>query len=268
MIFNSSDNNMVPNFSIVSGTVEPVARTQNLIWIYTDYPIAGYAISKDEPTEVYGGLIWIKTGSEGNDTFSVFENDIVTVTPVSAILYHEHSDGDITSERVPVRRYTADGSYIEWGDGIIFNAEYDTYKWVTTAANTGGTAPVCGYGIWNETNCIHIGSTRGVSTSGTALTDIPVDLSNWNTLTATVPVLSSTSTTNTTLSLGVWTSISGSESSMVKGTSITYTVLSTGGRTINVDVSDLDGLHHIGFYFNHGNSTTISSATISEIRLS
>lgn len=264
MIFNSSDNNMVPNFNIVGGTTKPTIQTDNTIWINTEYSITGYAISEEQPSEAYDGMIWIKTGTTDVYKFSVFEHNTLIACPSTAFQYRNERWTSVTAIR-----YNADGSYDRWGDGIIFDNDYTDRTWTITPESKSYEKPAFGLTTSDGANILCIGNVLNESTKGTVLTTDVIDLSDRDTLTVTISKVGNSYGASATLYVGVWPAISGSSSDMVAGTSAHFSSSSSVPRVKTVNVADLDGLYHIGFYFSYSPTNGSSAyAYVSEIALS
>lgn len=267
MIFNSSSDGALPNFSIVGGTKEPTTRSYNTIWVKTSINITGYAFDNDEPTNPYDGMVWIKTGDDNIDAFSVFEPSTTMVFPSKTFQY---SSG--VWKPVYAKRYHDSVSFTEWLDGIIFKENYDKTEWTIRAQSSSSStyaAPSFTTSTYNGVTCKYIGAASGTSSvvRGTVITTDTVDLTLWDKLTVTVPRVVNSSGQNTSFRVCVWKTPTDSSVDAIATKSITFTATSDDAQTLELNVSELDGSYYVGFYFLTNRIGTYG-VYISEIRLS
>ena len=103
------------NFEVVGSVVEPASPTENMIWINTDVEIAGYKFSATEPENPIEGMAWITVGNSSAVSFSMIDDDSVTIYPLSA---KQYVSGAWVS--VETKSYQG-GVWVDWWNGDLFD---------------------------------------------------------------------------------------------------------------------------------------------------
>jgi hypothetical protein len=87
MIMNMTGGGAPLNFKVVGGAAAPDNPRENTIWVNTDVPITGWAMSFNEPAEPYEGMVWIVTGTRGRNVFNALKKNTLAISPMAAKQY-------------------------------------------------------------------------------------------------------------------------------------------------------------------------------------
>lgn len=88
MIFNMTGGGSAGlNFKIVGSTSQPTNPTENMIWVSTDTPIAGYFFSSAEPEVLTEGMLWFVIGSSSPAAFNALKKNGLMIYLISANQY-------------------------------------------------------------------------------------------------------------------------------------------------------------------------------------
>lgn len=229
------------NFKVV-GNPQPETAKENTIWIDTA-EINGCAFSAAAPKNPDPGMVWIYTGTSSVVAFNALKKNSVMVYPISAKQYVGGAWVDVSA-----KSYQG-GVWVDWWNGELY-----TYgnEW---AGITGGW-----YGVNVASNAV-TGSSNVVVTKNAdyielrlatdgqkncmLLTNSPIDLTDFSTVSFTGYISQGKADPNRGAYgyLNIYQDIS-ANSTLVQ---VARQNISNDGKesTVTIDVSDLNGLHHI-----------------------
>lgn len=122
------------NFEVVGGTTQPTNPKENTIWVNTDTPIAGWALSVDAPENPAEGMVHVTVGSFSLIGFNALKRNSIEILPVSVSQY---INWQWTTMEAMIFQ---DGMWKEWAAGRIYylGEEYiDFTGGISIASNSG-----------------------------------------------------------------------------------------------------------------------------------
>ena len=87
---NLSSKNL-PNYTIVSNTIQPSNPRTNTIWVNTEEQMTDYIIDSAQPSNPTQGLVWIKTDAGAVCTFNAVRGKEIEISPVGVFQYIDNS---------------------------------------------------------------------------------------------------------------------------------------------------------------------------------
>lgn len=221
MIFNVSGGGASLNFKVMGGTSQPVTTTENTIWVNSSAPITSWLFSATEPGNPSEGMVWITIGTGSVVAFNALRKNALTVYPISAKQYVSGQWVDKTA-----MSYQA-GGWHSWVTDIIAydGGEKDVELTFSKASDKGS----------------YIQLTLSANSSTATVKTEAVDLTGLRTLEVKYSSRTGTGELDTFFYAVVWNEAGSKEVSKSKaGTTAT-------SGTLTVDISELSGMHRIGF---------------------
>ena len=118
------------NFNLVGGVTQPADPKENTIWVNTDVPIAGWALSFTEPSEPEEGMVWIVTGTSSKVAFNALKKNTLMVYPTTCKQFVNGAWNNVTAKSY------IDGEWVEWRDYLFIENVGQQVPWVFKALNT------------------------------------------------------------------------------------------------------------------------------------
>ena len=229
------------NFNLVGGVTQPADPKENTIWVNTDVPITGWALSFNEPAEPEEGMVWVVIGANGYNVFNALKKNTLAVSPMAA---KQYTNGEWVGREAQIY---LDG---EWKDFLLYmvkdgcavyplKVEGKPYDTSNPSGWSGGNAvPGDGYiSVSGTSNGYGIAFVEGI------------DL----TATRTLTIEGTFNLTGGRSKLLVWSSIG----TYISDNVVRSVSLPNGYGSVSLDVSGLSGVHSVG----------ISSASTNEQKI-
>lgn len=249
-------NNIVEvNYSVVGGTNEPAAPTQNMIWIKTD-TLGRVFFGGNTPRESFvDNDVWIYTGNTSNVSFSALKIGNNYVNIICPLFVKQYING--TWEKVEAISWQ-DGRWVDWWTGKLYD-NGELYKGIT-----GGWIAKeypCGIGYtgsqlnkpsltFNDTN---ISASLSGGGGGIICTANPIDVSNFSTLRISgTPVWSGGA-----VRLCLWPNFDGSWDTNAAA-SFSFPT-SSKADVYELEIDNLSGSYYIGIGLYHNATITFNS---------
>ena len=120
------------NFNLVGGVTQPADPKENTIWVNTDAPITGWALSFAEPSEPYEGMVWIVTGTSSKVAFNALKKNTLMVYPTTCKQFVNGAWNNVTAKSY------IDGEWVDWLAYLFIENGGQQVPWVFKALNTKG----------------------------------------------------------------------------------------------------------------------------------
>ena len=132
MIINMTGSAPALNFKVVGGAAAPDNPKENTIWVNTDAPITGWALSFAEPSEPEEGMLWIVTGTNSKVAFNALKKNTLMVYPTACKQFVNGAWNNVTAKSY------IDGEWVEWRDYLFIENVGQQVPWVFKAMNAKG----------------------------------------------------------------------------------------------------------------------------------
>jgi hypothetical protein len=132
MIINMTGSAPALNFKVVGGAAAPDNPKENTIWVNTDVPITGWALSFAEPSEPEEGMVWIVTGTNSKVAFNALKKNTLMVYPTTCKQFVNGAWNNVTAKSY------IDGEWVEWRDYLFIENVGQQVPWVFKAMNAKG----------------------------------------------------------------------------------------------------------------------------------
>ena len=225
------------NFEVVGGTTEPTNPTENTIWVNTDVPITKYHFSVNQPENMSDGEVWFSTGTFSLAEFDVFKDNSLLVYPLRT---QQYIDNILTNKTTMIYQ---NGEWKTFGIWLIDNENCVSFTCdncsISSVNSNGLNIRLATYSgnvaaLFWASNMYDLTNINTISTSGVSGTAIN---NSYRVCLATYPTTPYFNGSN-------------------HNCSALIQVTSGGGETI-LDVSDLTGLHYVGFHILAPGSSTV-----------
>lgn len=133
MIINMTGGAPALNFKVVDVATAPATPQKNTIWVNTDVPIAGWALSFTEPSEPEEGMVWIVTGTSSKVAFNALKKNTLMVYPTACKQFVNGAWNNVTAKSY------IDGEWVDWLAYLFIENGGQQVPWVFKALNTKGT---------------------------------------------------------------------------------------------------------------------------------
>ena len=130
MIINMTGSAPALNFRVVGGTAAPNNPKENTIWVNTDAPITGWALSFAEPSEPEEGMVWIVTGTSSKVAFNGLKKNTLMVYPATCKQFVNGAWNNVTA-----KSYIG-GEWVDWLAYLFIENGGQQVPWVFKALNT------------------------------------------------------------------------------------------------------------------------------------
>ena len=118
------------NFNLVGGVTQPADPKENTIWVNTDVPISGWALSFAEPSEPEEGMVWIVTGTSSKVAFNALKKNTLMVYPTTCKQFVNGAWNNVTA-----KSYIG-GEWVDWLAYLFIENGGQQVPWVFKALNT------------------------------------------------------------------------------------------------------------------------------------
>ena len=102
------------NFTVLGGTTEPTAPTENTLWVNTPIDITGYYFSATQPENMANCEVWFTTGDDSAVAFNALKDNCIQVYPSKAMQMVNGALVDVTAKTYQ------NGAWVEWFSGVYF----------------------------------------------------------------------------------------------------------------------------------------------------
>lgn len=133
MIINMTGSAPALNFKVVGGAAVPDNPKENTIWVNTDAPITGWALSFETPAEPEEGMVWIVTGTSSKVAFNALKKNTLMVYPTTCKQFVNGAWNNVTA-----KSYIG-GEWVDWLAYLFIENGGQQVPWVFKALNTKGT---------------------------------------------------------------------------------------------------------------------------------
>ena len=117
------------NFNLVGGVTQPADPKENTIWVNTDVPITGWALSFAEPSEPEEGMVWIVTGTSSKVAFNALKKNTLMVYPTTCKQFVNGAWNNVTA-----KSYIG-GEWVDWLAYLFSESSGQQVPWVFKAQN-------------------------------------------------------------------------------------------------------------------------------------
>lgn len=130
MIINMTGSAPALNFKVRGGTTAPDNPKGNTIWVNTDVPITGRALSFETPAEPYEGMVWIVTGTSSKVAFNALKKNTLMVYPTACKQFVNGAWNNVTA-----KSYIG-GEWVDWLAYLFIENGGQQVPWVFKTLNT------------------------------------------------------------------------------------------------------------------------------------
>lgn len=220
MIINNSGGGAPLNFKVVGGTAQPTSPSENTIWVNTASPITSWVFSTEQPANPAEGMLWFISDGTGNTPINALKKNQLWLNPTSC------------------RQYVG-GAWESKNAMAYQNGTWQDVKFlVAWMFNEGDLGLSGGFsasaGTLTVTN--EIVHTMSSGTYAYITSNNPIDLSDFSTLTFHC-------INNGIVKEYAYVGVGTTKSQFVAETAAAQTSYAD----VLVDVSNLSGLHYVGF---------------------
>ena len=230
MIVNMTGGAPALNFKVAGGATAPDNPKENTIWVNTDVPVTGWALSFDAPAAPAEGTVWIVIGTGGYNVFNALRKNTLAISPMAAKQYV----GGAWVER-DAQIYIGG----EWKDLILYMVKNGRTVYPLEAV--GKSYDVSNPGAWSGANIVPENGYVSVSGASNGYGIVYVDDIDL-TFAGTLTIDGTFSNEYKKCKLFVWSAL---------GTYITDNVVRSidlphGAGSVSLDVSGLTGAYVVG----------------------